>query len=90
MPAMTISLDEDEAFAFPPLKPHQRLIHIGEAGQPIRVAVLPRGMASGRPSVAIRMETHDGTVIIAETSARLFAAAGRAITARYPDLFEGD
>lgn len=88
MPVLTISLEGEDAF--PEIKRHQRLIHIGEGGQPIRVAVLDKGMASGRPSVAIRLETHDGTVIIAETSARLFAQAGRLITAKYPNLFEGD
>ncbi|MER9336463.1 hypothetical protein NKJ06_21125 [Mesorhizobium sp. M0293] len=89
MPAMTISLDGGEG-SFPDLKRHQRIVHIGDGGQPIRVAVLDRGMASGRPSVAIRIDLHDGTVVIAETSARLFASAGRMITAKYPDLFEGD
>lgn len=86
MPAMTISLDGEDTF--PALKPHQRVVHVGEAGQPIRVAVLDRGMASGRPSVAIRIDLQDGTVVIAETSARLFAQAGRLITTKYPNLFE--
>lgn len=88
MPAMTITLDGEENF--PPLKSHQRVVHVGDGGQPIRVAVLDHGMASGRPSVAIRIDLHDGTVVIAETSARLFAQAGRLITTKYPDLFEGD
>lgn len=89
MPALILDMTGGED-GFPPLKPHQRLVHMGDGAQPIRVAVLDRGMASGRPSVAIRLETHDGTVIIAETSARLFATAGRMVAAKYPDLFEGD
>ena len=56
----------------------------------IGVAVLPRGMASGRPSVSLRIELPDGQTVIAQTSARLFCSAGRMITTRYPDLFEGD
>jgi hypothetical protein len=88
MPALIITLDGEGSFPEP--KRHQRFLHIGDGGQPIRVAVLDKGMRSGRPSVAIRLETHDGTVIIAETSARLFAQAGRLIAAKYPDLFEGD
>ena len=75
--------------AFPDVK-HAKLIHLGNGAQPIRVALLEHGMASGRPSVAIRLDLHDGTVIVAETSARLFCAAGRAIVAKHPDLFEGD
>jgi hypothetical protein len=76
--------------AFPDIKDGARVVHLGPGAQPIRVAVLDEGMQSGRPSVAIRLDLHDGTIIIAETSARLFCAAGRAIVAKYPDLFEGD
>lgn len=57
---------------------------------PLRVAVLDKGMASGQPSVGIRFDLPDGKVVIAQTSARLFVAAGRAIAARYPDLLTGD
>ena len=56
----------------------------------ISIAALESGMASGRPSVAIRVNLSDGSVVIAQTSARLFAAAARAMMARYPDLFEGN
>lgn len=89
MPTLILDLNGGED-GFPPLKSHQRVVHMGEGAQPIRVAVLDRGMASGRPSVALRLDLVDGTVVIAETSARLFAMAGRAIVAKYPDLFEGD
>lgn len=63
------------------------IIHCAD-GAPIRVAVLPMGLASGRPSVAIRIDLPAGQTVVAETSARLFCAAARAILARYPDLFE--
>jgi len=65
----------------------ERIIHI-KGGKPIQVAVLPGGMLSGRPSVGIRIDLPNGQTVIAETSARLFCTAARAIMARYPDLFE--
>lgn len=57
------------------------------ADSPISVALLDRGMVSGRPSVAIRLDLPDGKSVIAQTSARLFVTAARAIMARHPDLF---
>lgn len=60
------------------------------ADTPLKVIVLDKGMASGRPSVAFRIDLPDGTSVIAETSARLFCTAANAVTAKYPDLFEGD
>jgi hypothetical protein len=54
------------------------------------VAVLDGGMKSGRPSVAIRLDLPDGRTVVAETSARLFCVAARAIMAKHPELFEGD
>lgn len=64
------------------------VVHLGGGAPPIQVAVLSMGMASGRPSVAIRIDTPDGRHIVAETSARLFCMAARAIMAKYPGLFE--
>ena len=37
-----------------------------------RAAVLPKGMASGRPSVALAIRLDDGSVVLAETSYALF------------------
>jgi hypothetical protein len=54
------------------------------------IGVLEEGMKSGKPSVALRIDLPDGSVVFAETSARLFCTAARAITGRYPDLFEGE
>ena len=56
----------------------------------LQIAVLPRGTTSGRPSVTIRVELPSGEIVLAQTTARLFCSAGRMITARYPDLFEGE
>lgn len=55
----------------------------GGSAPTIQVAVVPRGMASGKPSVLLRIDLEDGRTILAETSASLFATAGRAVFARY-------
>lgn len=50
----------------------------------IHVAILPGGMVSGRPSVAIRMDVPDTEhCIFGECSLREFLAAADAIRARY-------
>lgn len=67
----------------------ENVIHLGDGAPPIRVAVLENGMGSGRPSIALRIDLPDGKSVIAETTARLFCTAARAIMARYPDLFVG-
>lgn len=93
MPQLNIILNGENAW--PDLSareegPHhgRPVIHLSNGAPPIQVAVLDKGMASGKPSIAIRTDLPDGRVVIAETSARLFCAAARAIMARYPDLFE--
>jgi hypothetical protein len=65
-------------------------LRVADPANSISVAVLDGGMSSGRPSVALRIDLLDGSTLIVETSARLFASAGRMISAKYPDLFEGD
>lgn len=49
------------------------------------VSALAAGMESGRPSVMLRVELEDGTVVLAQTSLQLLSAAVRAFTARYGD-----
>ena len=56
----------------------------------VGIALLTKGTVSGRPSVTARFEMPDGTVVLGETTARLFCMAAKAIMARHPDLFEGD
>lgn len=53
-----------------------------------KLVVLDSGMKSGQPSVALRFDLPDGRHIIAETSARVFCTAAKAIMGRYPKLFE--
>jgi hypothetical protein len=88
MISMNIIMQGDNCW--PDLADDKVVIHLGEGSKPIQVAVLDGGLKSGRPSVAIRTDLPDGTVVIAETTARLFVTAARAVLAKYPDLFEGD
>ena len=82
MPSMTINFEGDGAW--PDLN-SKEVIPIEEN---IEVLVLDRGMTSGKPSVAFRFNLSDGRVVVAQTSAQLFCTAARAITARYPELFD--
>jgi len=82
---LTIILDGKGAW--PDLR-DKKTIQLSNSSTPMQLAVLERGMASGRPSVAFRLDLPDGESVVAETSARLLCTAARAIMARYPDLFE--
>lgn len=46
-----------------------------------RIAFLPQGTKRGRASVALLVRCDDGTVVVGETTYRLYAAAARAIAA---------
>lgn len=81
MPALNVTFDGDNAW--PDLATRPIHNHNGE----IAVAVLDKGMASGKPSVAIRLDI-DGGSVIAQTSAALFVQAARMIQARYPNLLD--
>lgn len=87
MISMILKLDGDGVW--PELR-DKRVIHLANDAPAIQVCTLEGGLASGRPSVAIRIDLPDGRTVIAETTARLFVSAGRAIAARYPDLFKDD
>lgn len=85
MPALTIKLDGDQCWP--------DLAEKRDAGQLIQtetleVALLPGGMASGKASVAIRIELPDGRTVIAQTSQELFDAAARAFRGRLEYLAE--
>lgn len=75
--------------AWPDLE-KKRVIHLGNDAKPIGVALLAGGTESGRPSVALRLDLPDGSVVIAETTARLFCTAARAMLAKHPDLFDDE
>lgn len=78
---MSINFLEPDEIWFKP----GELLH--EGGK-IELAVSPHGLASGRPTVLIRVTTEDGKSFVVPTTARLFVTMGRAIDAKYPDLFE--
>lgn len=66
--------------AWPDLK-DKAVKHVTRIG----VSVLPDGMASGRPSVAFRLDLPGGDVVVAETSLRALLTTMDAIVARYGD-----
>lgn len=51
-------------------------------GMATEITLLERGMASGKPSIAIRVDTGSG-VVVAQTSWALLYSACRAFEARY-------
>lgn len=53
-----------------------------------RLTVLPAGMASGLPSVAVIVKLDTGEVVIAQTSLAALCVAVKAIRARYGDPSE--
>ena len=83
MNSISVNLNGDAAWT---VLAEREIIHLRDGS--IEVAVLEGGLASGRPSVAIRFDLPDGKTVITETTARLFVGAGRMIAARYPDLFD--
>lgn len=57
---------------------------VGEAVEVRRKRLgLKAGMASGKPSVAIRLDLPDGKVVIAETSLALFLGAASALHTKF-------
>lgn len=79
--ASIISLKLDGDGAWPDLM-DRGVIHLGDDTE-IGLCVLPKGMTSGRPSVAFRLDLPDGQVVVAEASWRVLAVAVQGIAARY-------
>lgn len=52
-----------------------------DAGTLVRIGILPDGMESGRAAVELIVRNPDGSLIVAETSLRLFLMAASAISA---------
>lgn len=81
---MIINVKLDGENAWPDLRDRlEDVIHL--QGPPMEIAVLPDGMASGKPSVAIRIDLPDGRVVVAEISLALWQMAAAAIRGRYGD-----
>ena len=81
MPEMTINLSGDGAW--PDLK--DKVVIEADDKKPIQLAALPAGMGSGKPSISIRMDLPDGTVVVGQTSVALFQMAAAALTGRFGD-----
>lgn len=79
MIAIDVHLDGDRCWD---LK-YKDIIHLGNDGPPIGMAVLTHGMAGGRASVTIRLDLPDGRVVLAETSLQLLGTAVDAMRARH-------
>ena len=62
----------------------ERTTWLRDAGQ-LTVAGLSKGLQSGLPSVAIRIDLPDGSVVVAETTLRLFLTAADALKAVHGD-----
>jgi hypothetical protein len=70
----------------PPLWPAPQGTRFVDAGVLADVAILDEGMESGLPSVMIQLKLPDGTVVVAQQTARMMVMLGRAIMAKYPTL----
>ncbi len=81
-PVLTVRLTGDGAW---PDLLDKTVHHLGNDAPPIQVSALADGMASGAPSVAIRIDLPNGEVVLAETSLALFLMAADALRVRYGD-----
>ncbi len=83
MPELRITFQVETAW---PDLDRSKVVHLGNGAPPIGLAVLDMGMASGLPSIMLRLDLPDGTHVLAETSARLFVSAAQMILAKHPRL----
>jgi hypothetical protein len=86
VPIIHLILDGDNAW--PELAaPDSGVVHLPDA--PWGLAAIEGGMASGLPSLALRLDLSDGRVVVAETSLAAWVAATVALRARFPGSFAG-
>jgi len=79
MPVIKLILDGNGAFS--DLKDRgDEVTHLTE---PFTVAALARGMKSGHPSLAIRIDLPDGKVIIQKTSVAAWLTVSRALEGKF-------
>jgi hypothetical protein len=81
--SMSINLEGDGAW--PDLAEKEAAGQVVHVKDTIGVACLPGGMASGNPSIGLRLDLPDGTTVLAETSLALFLTAADAYRAKYGD-----
>jgi hypothetical protein len=61
----------------------KEVIYLGDEASPIEIVAMPRGMASGKTSISLRLDLPDGRVVIVETALYALADAVRTIQERY-------
>jgi hypothetical protein len=80
MPSMKIKLDVDQSGFDSLIGVVDDVIHLKGEGY-LELGTLRHGMESGKDSVALCFKLPDGRAVIAETSAELYVASARAVTA---------
>lgn len=80
MPELILKFTEP---AWPELADGKTVLH--HTKDKMQVTALLGGMSSGAPSVALRIDLEDGSVVIAETSLALFLTAADGLKAKYGD-----
>ena len=87
MQAITLILEGDGAWPdLPEIKEAGKLTYLTDrdTNWSISMAALKEGMASGKTSLAIRIDKPDGEVVLVETSLTLMDNAIRALRIKYP------
>ncbi len=82
MLSLDIHLDGDGCW--PDLK-DKEVITSENIANPLQITGLAGGMASGKPSVTLRIDLADGRVVLAQTSLALLLTAADGLKARYGD-----
>ena len=80
MPIIKLILEGDGAFSDLIGKEKSDIIH---RKAPFTVASLAKGMKSGHPTLAIRIDLPDNKVLIQETSVAAWLAVARALEGKY-------
>lgn len=78
----SLSLHINGDGCWPDITPQsEKLTWLRSTTENLSIARLPAGMRSGASSVAIRINTPDGRVVVVEVSMKLFQAAAQAFAA---------
>jgi hypothetical protein len=87
MPQLKIFLDGDDYWKdLPKLNQAGRVINcMGNQANPIQIAALPGGMASGKTSVTFRIDLRDGRTVLTETSLALLKTVEAFVALHEPE-----
>ena len=84
MPAIKVHiLDVEDPPQWPELASDPKWVHLRDPV--IEIVALEGGMHSGQPSLTIRLDLPDGTIVTAETSLAVFQTANAALRGRFGD-----